>query len=110
MKKIVKYNKLVRDRIPEIIRAAGWGPVVKILPKKEYLTALKKKLLEEVHELLEARGRADIANELVDVQEVVDAIIAEVRLSKVVFRKQQGKKRQKRGAFKKRLFLVREEK
>ena len=44
-------GKLVRDRIPEIIRADGREPEVRVLSATDYLAALNEKLLEEAHEL-----------------------------------------------------------
>ena len=41
------YNKLVRDRIPEMIQAAGGQCEVKAISEEEYLQALRRKLIEE---------------------------------------------------------------
>ena len=46
------YNKLVRDRIPEIIEGNGEKPVIRILDEVEYKTELETKLNEEYHEVL----------------------------------------------------------
>jgi len=107
---IKKYNKLIRDRIPEIIKEAGWKPTVRKLKKVEFLNALKKKISEEVRELIRAKDKKGIINEIVDIQELVDALILEIGLSKPKIKKLQAVKRKKRGGFKKRLFLIREEK
>ena len=42
------YNKLVRDKIPQIIKASGKSPTTKILNEKEYITELRKKSQEEL--------------------------------------------------------------
>ena len=55
MKKVIKYNKLIRDKIPEIIKNTGWTPKVRVLNKKEYLKEIKKKLAEEVKELIKTK-------------------------------------------------------
>lgn len=44
------YNKLVRDKIPELIESDGKKCVTHILSEKEYITALETKLDEEVAE------------------------------------------------------------
>jgi len=110
MRKIVKYNKLIRDRIPEIIKKAGWKPTVRKLKKAEFLKALKKKVLEEARELIRAKDKKGVINEIVDIQELIDTLTSEIGLSKPQIKKFQAVKRKKRVGFKKRLFLIKEEK
>lgn len=110
MKKIIKYNKLIRDRIPEIIKKAGWKPTIRKLRKEEFLNALKKKVSEETRELNRAKDKKGIINEIVDIQEILDALTSEIKLTKPHIKKLQSIKRKKRGGFKKRLFLIEEEK
>jgi predicted house-cleaning noncanonical NTP pyrophosphatase (MazG superfamily)/NTP pyrophosphatase (non-canonical NTP hydrolase) len=66
-------GKLVRDRIPEIIRADGLEPVIRTAEPAEYVTRLRDKLTEEVAEFLATDG--DPA-ELADILEVVYALAA----------------------------------
>lgn len=68
---IKKYDKLVRDRIPEIIESSGKRCKVQIASEAEYAAKLKEKLLEEASEFFENPS----IEELADVQEVVTAII-----------------------------------
>ncbi len=110
MKKIVKYNKLIRDRIPEIIKEAGWIPTIRTLRKSEFLDTVKKKIREEAKELIRAKSEKGIMDEIVDIQELVDVLIKEVGMTKPKIEKLQIAKRTKRGGFKKRLFLIEEEK
>jgi len=110
MKKVIKYNKLIRDRIPEIIKEAGWKPRVRKLEKAEFLNALKKKVLEEAEELIQSKDKKGIIDEIVDIQELLDVLTSEVGLKKLEVKKLQAAKRKKRGGFKKRLFLIKEEK
>jgi predicted house-cleaning noncanonical NTP pyrophosphatase (MazG superfamily) len=110
MRKIVKYNKLIRDKIPEIIKKAGWKPTIRTLRKKEFLDAVKKKVSEEAKELIRAKNNKAIIDEIVDIQELLDALMVEVKLTKPVVKKLQAAKRKKRGGFKKRLFLIKQEK
>ena len=49
----IHHNKLVRDRIPEIIVGSGKTCATRILPQEEYLAALDAKLTEELADLLE---------------------------------------------------------
>jgi len=110
MKKIVKYNKLIRDRIPEIIKEAGWKPTIRALKRKEFLDALKKKVAEEAGELIQAKNKKGIVDEIVDIQELLDVLASEIKLTKSEIKKFQTAKRKKRGGFQKRLFLIKEEK
>jgi predicted house-cleaning noncanonical NTP pyrophosphatase (MazG superfamily) len=107
---IKKYNKLIRDRILEIIKEAGKRPYWRFLNKKEYLKEIKKKILEESEELIEAKRKKDIVNEIVDIQELIDVLISELKLKKSQIQKQQKIKNRKRGGFKKKLFLIKTEK
>ena len=66
------FNKLVRDRIPEIIRKNGETPIVKTLDEREFEQELNKKLLEEVNEYL-ADGNIE---ELADIEEVLRTLVA----------------------------------
>lgn len=67
------YNKLVRDRIPEIIENDHKTCVTRILNDDEYLKCLKNKLLEECHEVMNAEGE-DIKKEIADVLEVLEVL------------------------------------
>ena len=65
------YNKLVRDNIPNILEAEGKGYAGHMAENKdEYFTKLKDKLQEEVSEFLEFPS----AEEIADIQEVLDAL------------------------------------
>lgn len=66
----MKYNKLVRDKIPEIIKQTGLIPVTHIASPKEYEIKLREKLQEEVNEFLKDSS----TNELADILEVVYAL------------------------------------
>lgn len=103
---IKHYNKLIRDRIPGIIIAAGEKPVTRVLKRKEYLFAIIKKISEEAVELNRAANQNDIVGELVDLQELIDVLCSELKLSPARLKELQQLKNQKRGGFKKRLFLI----
>ncbi len=107
---IKKYNKLIRDRILEIIKGAGEKPYWRILNEKEYLKEIKKKVVEEAKELAQAKNKKEIINEVVDIQELLDVLISELGLSKSQIKKQQEIKNKKRGGFKKKLFLIKTKK
>ena len=107
---IKRYNKLIRDRILEVIKGAGERPHWRILNKKEYFEEVKKKVVEEAKELTKVKNKKEILNEVVDIQELLDVLISELGLTKSQIKKQQKIKNKKRGGFKKRLFLIKTEK
>lgn len=96
------FNKLVRDKIPEIIHSKGEKANTRILSQEEYLAELRKKLVEEANEYMESGSMEELA----DVMEVIVSIMrtepsmAEqveiMRISKAV----------ERGSFDKRIFLI----
>ena len=67
---VKKYDKLVRDKIPEIIKAQGKQCKVYVAVNEDYEQRLKDKLEEEVQEFLEN----PCVDELADIQEVLLSI------------------------------------
>lgn len=98
------YNKLVRDRIPEIIESRGATAATRVLAEEEVIPALLDKLFEEAQELraAKAEGRAE---ELADVLEVLKSLAEALRLSWADIEVTQEQKRAERGGFQKRIFL-----
>ena len=96
------YNKLVRDKIPEIIASDdGKTCVTRIMEDDEYLEALNAKMQEELTEYLES---GDV-EELADLEEVLRAILDVKKVTYEEFEKIRLAKVEKRGAFKKKIFL-----
>lgn len=96
-----KYNKLVRDRIPEVIEQDGHKAKFKTLSEKSFLTALDKKLMEEVKEY-----QADKSiEEMADVLEVLYAICNARGYTIDELEAKRQEKHIDRGGFEKRLFL-----
>lgn len=94
-------EKLVRDRIPEIIRAAGGQPETRVADPAEHVGRLRAKLVEEAGEYI-ASGDP---RELADVLEVVHALAATHGMSLTELERQRSAKAEERGAFTKRLIL-----
>ena len=96
------YNKLVRDKIPEIIaRDNGKTCVTRIMEDDEYLKSLNTKMQEELKEYLES---GDV-EELADLEEILRAILDIKKVSYNEFEKIRMAKVNRRGAFKKKIFL-----
>lgn len=99
------YNKLVRDRIPEMIEAQGKKPVIRVMDDKEYKICLEKKLEEEVAEYYESKE----IEELADILEVIYALCELQGHSVDELMRVYEKKHIERGGFSKRIFLMRKE-
>ncbi|GAB2596009.1 nucleoside triphosphate pyrophosphohydrolase [Kribbella endophytica] len=92
-------RKLVRDRMPEIIRAKGEVPIVYRAEPDEYRQRLRDKLVEEVDEFLAEDGRDAALEELADVLEVVHALAVELGSSAEELERIRAAKALERGAF-----------
>ncbi len=97
----MQYNKLVRDKIPEIISAKGDNSTWHIADSEEYELKLHEKLREEVDEFLKSEDEEEIA----EILEVLDAIITQHEFSKEDIMMAKDFKKAKRGGFEKRIIL-----
>jgi len=95
------YNKLVRDKIPEIIQAQGKQLKTRVLGDEEYLEALLKKVEEEFAEL-----KVDLnVEELADLHEVLRALADALNISHDEVETVRAEKAAKRGGFSQKIFL-----
>lgn len=94
-------NKLVRDKIPQIIEQSGKQAVVEEVSGEEYLQRLKAKLGEELQEYLDSQR----VEELADLVEVVYAILDYANVSLQDFETLRQQKVLERGAFREKLVL-----
>lgn len=101
----MRYNKLVRDKIPEIIRSQGETPTVRILDDKECRIHMERKLDEEVEEFHQGQN----LEELADILEVIFALTEHLGHSKEDLMSVYQKKHDERGGFSKRYFLISKE-
>tara|TARA_Y100000310_G_C20093967_1_gene539584 strand:- start:141 stop:446 length:306 start_codon:yes stop_codon:yes gene_type:complete len=93
--------KLVRDKIPEIIRNNGEFPIISLLNDQKYELKLREKLQEEVNEFLES-GEIE---ELADILEVLYALSDLKLVNKDELELLRQKKEDERGAFRNKIFL-----
>lgn len=95
------YDKLVRDKIPEIIMKSGKTCLVEVLDNDKYVDLLDKKLFEEMLEYHLDKS----VEELIDIVEVIYAIAKSRGLSVEEFEKIRNKKADEKGGFDKKILL-----
>ena len=95
----MRYDKLVRDNIPDIIRKSGREPAVRTASSEEYLKKLESKLEEEIREFIENPSEEEMA----DILEVLTALANAHGLSWEAIEEKKKIKREERGGFEKRL-------
>ncbi|WP_195430210.1 nucleoside triphosphate pyrophosphohydrolase [Clostridium sp. D46t1_190503_E9] len=95
------YNKLVRDKIPEIITSDGKTCEIEIVTGIEKQELLEKKLLEEVNEYLDDKN----LEELADVMEILFGLANQLGYSEDDLIKKRNEKLKERGGFKKGIVL-----
>ncbi len=95
------YNKLVRDKITDIIEADGRIAKYRILDNNEYRQELNLKLQEEVTEYLDDNN----VEELADIVEVIYGILNSMDITIDEFEKVRIKKQEERGTFNKKIYL-----
>ena len=99
--KILKYKKLVRDKIPEIIKADGGECSFHVATKDEFPAMVTQKLLEEVEELIEN----PCADEVADVLEVIEVFARIHNIGLGYIKEAKTKKRDERGGFQQMIIL-----
>jgi predicted house-cleaning noncanonical NTP pyrophosphatase (MazG superfamily) len=99
------FNKLVRDKIPEILEKNGAKPETQILDDSTYLKLLDEKLLEECKEVINAEDSNSKIEELADILEVIRAIFDTLNVTFEQIEKVRLEKQEKRGAFKSKILL-----
>lgn len=99
-----RVEKLIRDKLPEIMRGQGLAVFDRRLDDADYLAALKVKLVEEASEARDAVTAEELAGELADLAEVVLALMAAAGLSAEEVERRRLAKRAERGGFDDRVF------
>ena len=95
------YNKLIRDKIPQVIAAQGKTCETEVLTQEAYLEKLDEKLFEELKEYEESKS----LEELADLLEVMEAVVLARGYTWEELIRVRDEKRQARGGFQDRLLL-----
>ncbi len=99
-----RVEKLIRDKLPAIMRAQGLAVFDRRLDDAAFVDALKTKLLEEAAEAREAATPDDLLGELADLSEVILALAAVHGLGAADIERQRLAKREERGGFEDRVY------
>lgn len=104
--KYFRFEKLVRDRIVELMNRNGQLPnEVRVLGDDEFLKELIRKLIEEALEIQKAENIDDVREEVSDVQEILDYIKKTIGFTKEDLNRYQKIKHNKNGGFDKREYI-----
>ena len=98
---MIEYDKLIRDKIPEIIEQSGKKCIVEVMDNDTYIEYLDQKLNEELAEYQQDKS----IEELADLLEVIYAVVAARGYSVEELERLRLEKAEKRGAFEKKLLL-----
>jgi len=101
-----KQNKLVRDKILEIMEAKGSKLYSYKLNDQDFLKQLKLKLIEEATEVSRAQTKEEITEELADVLEIVYTIRKMYEITEENLKTTQEKKLQEKGGYQERMFVT----
>jgi len=104
-KHIVIANKLVRDKIPDIIKKEGRSCLVCRIPEKTRSLFLRQKLVEESKELFSC-NKKEIANEIIDLMEIIDEIVKIEKIDIEYLKKFKEAKKKEKGEFNKGIYLI----
>lgn len=100
------YNKLVRDRIPEIIEKDGKTPITRVLSEQEYILEVQKKMHEELKEYDKAIHTENRLEELADLLELIHAASLLYGANPAELEELRARKAEQRGGFAKGIYLV----
>ncbi|XKH49840.1 nucleoside triphosphate pyrophosphohydrolase [Chryseomicrobium palamuruense] len=100
------YNKLIRDRILEIIEKDGKTYDMEMLSKERHEEEIKAKLTEEVQEYQATQNDHDALEELADILELVHAALPLHNATYEQLEEVRVKKKEKRGGFDKGIYLI----
>ncbi|WP_144656241.1 nucleoside triphosphate pyrophosphohydrolase [Bacillus tropicus] len=100
------YNKLIRNKIPQIIKNNGKTLTTRILPEDEYIKEICKKTQEELTEYLEVDTTEHKLEELSDLLELINALAEHEGSTLEEINNIRKKKAEERGGFSDRVFLI----
>lgn len=100
------YNKLVRDKIPDVIHNTGKTCRVRTLSDEEYITELQKKCKEELEEYISSSNDEEAVEELADLLELIHTLAQVHGSNPENLEKVRLNKANERGGFQEKIFLI----
>ena len=99
-----KVDKLIRDKLPQIMRASGIQVFERAMEKDEYLKRLKDKLLEEAKEVIASGSEKEMREELADLLEVMLSLAKAYGMELADIQQAAAQKREDKGGFDNRIY------
>ena len=99
-----KVDKLVRDKVPEIMRTLGIKVSERVMAKDKYIKRLKDKLLEDANEVLASSSEQEMREELSDLLEVTLALLKAYKMEFTNIQQAADQKREEKGGFEKKIY------
>lgn len=99
-----KVDKLIRDKLPQIMRASGIQVFERVMEKDEYLKRLKDKLLEEAKEVIASGSEKEMREELADLLEVMLSLAKAYGMELADIQQAAEQKRADKGGFDNRIY------
>lgn len=94
-----KVDKLIRDKMPEVMHSYGIALYERVMGEDEYMKRLRDKILEEAKEVCAAKNQAEIKEDLADLLEVIHALALAEGLSYEEIEEERLKKKHEKGSF-----------
>lgn len=101
----IYYNKLCRDKIPEIIRNKGFVCEIRVVDHDEYKREIVRKLYEEASGVTDRGSHEHMVDELADVMLTLDALKKEFSISEDELAEAIKKSVEEKGGYDQRLYL-----
>jgi predicted house-cleaning noncanonical NTP pyrophosphatase (MazG superfamily) len=99
------YNKLCRDRVPDIIKSKGFEYEVRVVEHDEYKREIIRKIFEEASGVSNHTSRESLLKELADLLITINAVKQEFEISEAEVTEAMTKSLVEKGGYEKRQYL-----